>query len=92
MVDGVYFYRDSLRIRLCNGELFFIKVNNINNSESFKEALETFCKDVLQINLIAGEKVSELISYSDTRHHKMQNEYKLGIIQPLDYVLGNKNV
>lgn len=92
MVDGAYFYRDSLRIRLCNGDFFFIKVSKLSNVDTLHDVFDEFCKEVLRTPLLGQEKMNELLAFSENRFRKMVKEYQDGILQPLDYVLGDKNV
>ena len=89
MIDGVYLYRDTLRFQLCN-EQIFVLVFNCNKADILQQVVSDFAQEVLGRSLIEKDKVKELAAYSKSRHQQMLREYRMGQLQPLDYILGDK--
>lgn len=89
MVDGVYVYRDMIRMQLCNSKIAEIKIHN-NDPNIVKGVAEDFAKVVLNTSLLPLEKLEELNKFSANRLQKMILDYKNDILHPLDYVLGDK--
>lgn len=90
MIDGIYLYRDTIRMQLCNGQLLGLQVHH-NNIEIITKVAKEFAENVLQMSLLPKEKIDELNEFSVSRLQKMIKDYKNGVLQPLDYVIGDKN-